>query len=204
MDLKVWRIFLPDNRLRAQSLSDSLQVDPRAQVRWKDGDSSYDVQLSVHWWLPPFNRNLRRKKHAKIALTPRLPGVITLPSELRFAQTLYCWKVDIESFPKICCMTHFEHRKASKTASRKSGQKRVRAQKSRRIRWGACVEDKTATWRAVRLARHHHAPRGMMPREACNSVYKSSPTPTSFVQDFARALGSLSVRIGRNRGFRGP
>jgi hypothetical protein len=29
---------------------------------------------------------------------------------------------------------------------RKSGQKRVRMRKSRRIRWGAGVEDKTATW----------------------------------------------------------
>uniref|UniRef100_A0A2N9GYJ7 Uncharacterized protein n=1 Tax=Fagus sylvatica TaxID=28930 RepID=A0A2N9GYJ7_FAGSY len=34
-------------RLRAQSLSYSLQVDPRARVRWKDNDSSYDVELSV-------------------------------------------------------------------------------------------------------------------------------------------------------------
>ena len=30
--------------------------------------------------------------------------------------TLYRWKVDIESFPKICCMMHFEHWKTPKTA----------------------------------------------------------------------------------------
>ena len=31
----------------------------------------------------------------------QLPGAITLSSELRFAQTLYRWKEDVESFPKI-------------------------------------------------------------------------------------------------------
>ena len=41
---------------------------------------------------------------------------ITLSSKLRFVQTLYRWKLDVESFPKICCMTHFEYQKASKTA----------------------------------------------------------------------------------------
>ena len=40
--------FLPGSRLCAHSLFDSLQVDKRAQVRWKDDDSGYDVQLSVH------------------------------------------------------------------------------------------------------------------------------------------------------------
>jgi hypothetical protein len=87
---------------------------------------------------------------------------------------------------------------------RKSGQKRVHVQKSRRIRKGECVVDKIATWQAVRLARHHHAPHGMMLREACHSAYKRNPPPPSFRCDLARALGFLSVRIGRNRGFGSP
>ena len=56
------------------------------------------------------------EKRVKIAPAPRLPGVMTLPSELRFVQTLYRWKIDVESFSTICCMTHFEYRKTSKTA----------------------------------------------------------------------------------------
>uniref|UniRef100_A0A2N9EGL1 Uncharacterized protein n=1 Tax=Fagus sylvatica TaxID=28930 RepID=A0A2N9EGL1_FAGSY len=51
--------------LRKRSPSDSLQVEPRAQVHWKDDDSSYDLQLSVRRWLPPFDRNLRRKNMQK-------------------------------------------------------------------------------------------------------------------------------------------
>uniref|UniRef100_A0A2N9FY00 Uncharacterized protein n=1 Tax=Fagus sylvatica TaxID=28930 RepID=A0A2N9FY00_FAGSY len=57
--------FLPDSRLRAQSLSCSQQVDPRARVRWKDNDSSYVVELSVRRKHPPFDRNLHRKSARK-------------------------------------------------------------------------------------------------------------------------------------------
>ena len=57
--------FLPDNRLCARIPSGSLQVDVRARVRWKYGDSSLNVQLSVRRWLPPFGRNLHRKNAKK-------------------------------------------------------------------------------------------------------------------------------------------
>uniref|UniRef100_A0A2N9G5Z5 Uncharacterized protein n=1 Tax=Fagus sylvatica TaxID=28930 RepID=A0A2N9G5Z5_FAGSY len=57
--------FLPDSRLRAQSLSCSQQVDPRARVRWKDNDSGYVVELSVRRKHPPFDRNLHRKSARK-------------------------------------------------------------------------------------------------------------------------------------------
>ena len=60
---------------------------------------------------------------------------------------------------------------------RKSGQKRVRVRKSRRIRWRGCVADKIATWWAIRLAQHHHAPCGMMSHKACSSAYKTDPPP---------------------------
>ena len=56
------------------------------------------------------------EKHEKTAPAPRLPGVITLTSKLRFTQNLYCWKVEVKSFPEICCMIHFEHQQASKSA----------------------------------------------------------------------------------------
>uniref|UniRef100_A0A2N9HZY1 Uncharacterized protein n=1 Tax=Fagus sylvatica TaxID=28930 RepID=A0A2N9HZY1_FAGSY len=39
------------------------------------------------------------EKCTKTAPTPRLPGAITPSSELRFVQTLYRWKEDVESFP---------------------------------------------------------------------------------------------------------
>uniref|UniRef100_A0A2N9I8Z2 Uncharacterized protein n=1 Tax=Fagus sylvatica TaxID=28930 RepID=A0A2N9I8Z2_FAGSY len=78
--------FLPDSRLRAQSLSGSQQVDLRARVRWKDNDSSYVVELSVRRKHPPFDRNLHRKRCTKTAPIPRLPGAITLSSELRFSK----------------------------------------------------------------------------------------------------------------------
>uniref|UniRef100_A0A2N9ICK3 Integrase catalytic domain-containing protein n=1 Tax=Fagus sylvatica TaxID=28930 RepID=A0A2N9ICK3_FAGSY len=83
----------------------------------------YVVELSVRRKHPPFDRNLHRKECTKTAPIPRLPGAITPSSELRFVQTLYRWKEDVESFPTICRMTHFEFQKTSKTALRKSDQK---------------------------------------------------------------------------------
>ena len=77
---------------------------------------------------------------------------------------------------------------------RNLGQKTVRAQKSRRIRKGGCVADKIATWREVRFARHHHAPRGTTP------PIKETPPP-SFQVWFARALGLLERSLGKNRGL---
>jgi hypothetical protein len=65
------------------------------------------------------------------------------------------------------------------------------------------VADKIATWQAVRLVRHHHAPRGMMSREACSSAYKTDLPPPQSRHDFARALGLLERSLGRNRGLGG-
>uniref|UniRef100_A0A2N9EWE8 Uncharacterized protein n=1 Tax=Fagus sylvatica TaxID=28930 RepID=A0A2N9EWE8_FAGSY len=59
----------------------------------------------------------------KTAPTPRLPGAITPSSELRFAQTLYRWKEDVESFPTICRMTHFEFQEDLQNCPRKSDKK---------------------------------------------------------------------------------
>ena len=67
---KIWRVFLPDNRLRKQSLPDSQRVDLRARVRWKDDDSSYDVQFSVSRWFLPFGRNLAGKARKNSSGTP--------------------------------------------------------------------------------------------------------------------------------------
>uniref|UniRef100_A0A2N9FBT0 Uncharacterized protein n=1 Tax=Fagus sylvatica TaxID=28930 RepID=A0A2N9FBT0_FAGSY len=80
------------------------------------------------------------KVHTKTAPTPRLPGAITLSSELRFAQTLYRWKEDVESFPKICCMTHFEFRKTSKTALENRIKKGYAHENRGGFRWRAGVE----------------------------------------------------------------
>ena len=64
------------------------------------------------------------------------------------------------------------------------------------------MADQIAKWRVVWLTRHHHAPRGMMPCEACHSAYKRNPPPPPQLQvRFARALGLLERSLGRNRGL---
>uniref|UniRef100_A0A2N9H3N8 Uncharacterized protein n=1 Tax=Fagus sylvatica TaxID=28930 RepID=A0A2N9H3N8_FAGSY len=99
-----------------------------------------------------------RKKCTKTAPIPRLPGAITLSSELRFMQTSYRWKEDVESFPAICCMTHFEFQKTSKTALENRVKKRIRARESRKCRQlsrEACTRGAPPS----RAARNHGAPR---------------------------------------------
>uniref|UniRef100_A0A2N9FJF4 Uncharacterized protein n=1 Tax=Fagus sylvatica TaxID=28930 RepID=A0A2N9FJF4_FAGSY len=85
------------------------------------------------------------EKCTKTAPTPRLPGAITPSSELRFAQTLYRWKEDVESFPTICRMTHFEFQKTSKTAPENRIKKGTRTE---------IEEDSRGCWRGrIRLPR---------------------------------------------------
>ena len=64
------------------------------------------------------------------------------------------------------------------------------------------MEDKAATWQQYELAQYHAMRCVMDPREACISFYKTSPTPLSFGQDFARALGLLERSLDRNRGLK--
>jgi hypothetical protein len=91
-------------------------------------------------------------------------------------------------------MTHFEYQKASKTALENWIKKRY----ARENRGSA----DSCLGRRAPEARHHHAPRAIMARPACTPPINRA-SPLSFAHNFARALGSLSVRIGRNRGFRG-
>uniref|UniRef100_A0A2N9H6Q9 Uncharacterized protein n=1 Tax=Fagus sylvatica TaxID=28930 RepID=A0A2N9H6Q9_FAGSY len=94
----------------------------------------------------------------KTAPTPRLPGAITPSSELRFAQTLYRWKEDVESFPTICRMTHFEFRKTSKTAPENRIKKGTRTEIEEDSRRLLAWKDKTATWQ------YHNSRRTVMRR----------------------------------------
>uniref|UniRef100_A0A2N9H7Z3 Uncharacterized protein n=1 Tax=Fagus sylvatica TaxID=28930 RepID=A0A2N9H7Z3_FAGSY len=95
--------------------------------------------------IPRLTGILHRKECTKTAPTPRLPGAITPSSELRFAQTLYRWKEDVESFPTICRMTHFEFRKTSKTAPENRIKKGTRTE---------IEEDSRSCWRGrIRLPR---------------------------------------------------
>uniref|UniRef100_A0A2N9HNT5 Uncharacterized protein n=1 Tax=Fagus sylvatica TaxID=28930 RepID=A0A2N9HNT5_FAGSY len=73
--------------------------------------------------IPPFDQESASEECTKTAPTPRLPGAITPSSELRFAQTLYRWKEDVESFPTICRMTHFEFLEDLQNCPRKSDKK---------------------------------------------------------------------------------
>jgi hypothetical protein len=117
-------------------------------VRWKDNDSGYDVELSVRDSIPRLTGIYIGKVHKNSSDT-RLPGAITLSSKLRFAQTLYRWKEDVESFPKICRMTHFEFRKTSKTAPENRIKKDMRTEIEELLAW----KDKTATWQYCRHRR---------------------------------------------------
>uniref|UniRef100_A0A2N9HYU6 RNase H type-1 domain-containing protein n=1 Tax=Fagus sylvatica TaxID=28930 RepID=A0A2N9HYU6_FAGSY len=108
--------------------------------------------------IPRLTGILHRKECTKTAPTPRLPGAITPSSELRFAQTLYRWKEDVESFPTICRMTHFEFRKTSKTAP----ENRIKKGYAHGNRGGfeelLAWKDKTATWQ------YHNSRRTVMRR----------------------------------------
>uniref|UniRef100_A0A2N9HKD5 Uncharacterized protein n=1 Tax=Fagus sylvatica TaxID=28930 RepID=A0A2N9HKD5_FAGSY len=92
------------------------------------------------------------KVHAKTAPAPRLPGAITPSSELRFMQTLYRWKEDVESFPTICRMTHFEFRKTSKTAPENRIKKGTRTENEEDSVGLLAWKDKTATWQCTTRA----------------------------------------------------
>ena len=83
----------------------------------------------------------------------------------------------------------------------KIGQKRIRARKPRKIRIRAGVEDKTATWWLYELARHYHAPRGMMPREECTPPYKTSLTPPHLKKLLLEPQGCLSIVRQKIGGF---
>ncbi len=114
-------------------LSGSLQFDPQAQMRWKDGNSSYDVQLSVRRWLPPFGRNLRRKNSSS---TP------TSENHNFLVQTLIR-----ENFTSL----ESRHRELSNDmlhdpfwAPENSTRAKIEEDSE-----GGCVADKIAMWRAV-------------------------------------------------------
>uniref|UniRef100_A0A2N9FDK1 Integrase catalytic domain-containing protein n=1 Tax=Fagus sylvatica TaxID=28930 RepID=A0A2N9FDK1_FAGSY len=94
----------------------------------------------------------------KTAPTPRLPGAITPSSELRFAQTLYRWKEDVESFPTICRMTHFEFQEDLQNCPRKSDKKGYAHGNRGGFEGLLAWKDKTATWQ------YHNSRRTVMRR----------------------------------------
>uniref|UniRef100_A0A2N9G6E5 Uncharacterized protein n=1 Tax=Fagus sylvatica TaxID=28930 RepID=A0A2N9G6E5_FAGSY len=73
-------------------------------------------------------------------------------------QTLYRWKEDVESFPTICRMTHFEFRKTSKTAPENRIKKGTRTEIEEDSRELLAWKDKTATWQ------YHNSRRTVMRR----------------------------------------
>jgi hypothetical protein len=58
--------FHPGNRLRAQSLPNSLRVDPQVKKFKKEDNFGCDVQLSVRQQHLRFGQNLRRKNTKKL------------------------------------------------------------------------------------------------------------------------------------------
>jgi hypothetical protein len=135
------------------------------------------------------------EKHKKTVMAPQLPGAITLPSELRFAQNLYRWKVDVEIFLTICCMTRFEHQKASKIAPKNRVRKRYTHENRGRFGGGA------AWW--IRTPRgKEHTSRTMVthctPRShaRCATPPINKATPPLVQARFARALGHIERSLG--------
>uniref|UniRef100_A0A2N9EJQ4 Uncharacterized protein n=1 Tax=Fagus sylvatica TaxID=28930 RepID=A0A2N9EJQ4_FAGSY len=148
--------FLPDSRLRAQSLSCSQQVDPRARVRWKDNDSGYVVELSVRRKHPPFDRNLHRKVHENSSDTPTSGSHNSSRPNSDSCKLYTVGKRTSRAFRRYACMTHFEFQKTSKTAPRKSGQKR-----NTRTR----IEEDSRqllAWKACHVRQRHHSRRTVM------------------------------------------
>ena len=114
--LKIWHVFppgQPPSRVNSFRLATSWSASPgvleRLQLQLRDTALGSPVASPV--W-----PESSLEKREKTAQTPRLPGAITFPSELRFVQNLYHWKLDIWGFPTVFCMTHFVYQKDSKIA----------------------------------------------------------------------------------------
>ncbi len=117
----------------------------------------------------------------------RLPGAITFPSELRFMQNLYLWKVNFSSFPTVSRMTHFEHQKASKSCLENRVKKLYRHANREGSAGGAMWQIRLP--RGTRVAQPHHEPRSMT---MCELPYKSVPPPlipTSLARVLRQKLG---------------
>ena len=191
--LKIWRVFPPG---RPPSLQDSFwlaaiwSTSPgaleRSQLQLQRATLGSPVAFLVWPESSP-------EECEKTAPTPQLPGAITLPSKLRFTRTLCLWNELSDD------MLHdpFWEPEDLQKLPRKSSQKMVRVRKSRRIQWRGCVADKIATWRAVRLPRPHHVPRGTGTHEACHSAYKRNPPPPHFQVHLARAPRLFECSLGR-------
>ena len=191
----------PPSRAESSRLTTSWSVSLGALERWRLQLRRATLGSPV---ASPIWPESSPEKHVKTTPAPRLPGVITLPFELRFVQTLYRWKVDVERFPAICYMTHFEHQKASKS----SPENQVRKQHARENRWGF---GRGAVWWIRSPRGRRYDSRGIITRRtawccvrrATPLINKAPPTPPPhFRCDFARALDLLECSLGRNRGLR--
>ena len=150
------------------------------------------MQLSVRRWVPPFGRNLRWKKHKKNSFGTPSSGThnsLGLPGRI-------CWKVDVASFPMICCMTHFEHQKASKIAFENCVRKQYARENRGGFGGGAAWRIRTPRGRehTSRAPITHRAPR----RRARRATPPIKQTlPPSFPMRFDRALGFSEHSLGR-------
>jgi hypothetical protein len=116
--LKIRRVFPPGQPTsRAESfwLAASWSASPGALERWQLRLQRATLGSPV---ASPVWPESSPEKHEKTAPARRLPGAITVLSELRFVQTLYLWKVDIENFPTICWWPILNTRKPPKSPSK--------------------------------------------------------------------------------------
>jgi hypothetical protein len=74
-------------------------------------------------------------------------------------QNLYHWKVDVESFLTIYCLTHFEFQKTFKTALENRVKKGYVRENRGRFGGGLAWKDKSSTWQL-------HGSRGIITRRA--------------------------------------
>ncbi len=165
--LKIWRVFPPgqspsctDSNQLATSWSASLELWERLQLQLRDATLGSLVASPVWSESSP-------EKCEKTTQTTRLLGAITFLSELCFAQNLYSWKVDFSIFPKVYCMTYFDHQNASKIGSKK-------------VRESGFTRGATWRIRSPRGSYCSHAPSGYMThlQAAWNPAINQTPSPT--------------------------
>ena len=183
--LKIWCIFRPE---QSPSCANSFQL----AASWS---ASSDTWERLQLWLRDVTLGLSvvslvwlessPEKRRKTTRTPRLPRAITFPSELRFMQTLYRWKVDSSRFPTVPRMTHFKYQKAPKICL----ENWVKKLYIHANRWGFAGG---ATW-WIRSPRGRHTCHAASPCATHGHPTRGSsinPTPLSHSSKFGSSLYS--------------
>uniref|UniRef100_A0A2N9IBC0 Uncharacterized protein n=1 Tax=Fagus sylvatica TaxID=28930 RepID=A0A2N9IBC0_FAGSY len=138
-------IFLTRNKLIAEIAAFARRVFPARNKLIREPGCVGKIMTPATTWNSRFADSIPRltgifigKVHKNSSDTPTSGSHNSLVRTPIHVQTLYRWKEDVESFPTICCMTHFEFRKTSKTALENRVKKDTRTETE---------EDSRSCWR---------------------------------------------------------